>query len=171
MKNPIHILTNHKNDIYCLCVLNDGRLVSGSSDKSIIIYNKKTYQPDLIIKEHSNFILYLTQLSSGILASCSADDTIKLFNIKGMKYEILQTLNYHSHYVMKIIELKNKNIISCSLDSSIIFYLKNNNEYKIDYKDSTRGDCYTIIQTIDNEICYSEKMILKFVFLIYWKEK
>ena len=110
MKNPIHTLTNHTDSVDCLCVLNDGRLVSGSADGLIIIYNKKTYQPELIIKEHSSFILYLTQLSSGVLASCSADDTIKLFNIKGMKYEILQTLNYHSHYVMKIIELRNKKI-------------------------------------------------------------
>ena len=48
-KNPIHKLTNHSGYVYCLCVLNDGRLVSGSFDSSIIIYHKDTYQPDLII--------------------------------------------------------------------------------------------------------------------------
>ena len=72
-----------------------------------------------------------------------------------MKYEILQTLNYHSSYVYKIIELKNKNLVSCSYDSSIIFYIKDNNEYKQDYKISTDGSCYSIIQTNNNEICYS----------------
>ena len=72
-----------------------------------------------------------------------------------MKYEILQTLNYHSSYVYKIIELKNKNLVSCSYDSSIIFYIKDNNEYKQDYKISTDGYCTSIIQTNDNEICYS----------------
>ena len=86
IKNPIHKLTNHTSYLLCLCVLNDGRLVSGSSDHSIIIYNKKTYQPDIIIKEHNNDVLCITQLSSGILASCSEDKTIKLFNINGMKY-------------------------------------------------------------------------------------
>ena len=40
-KNPIHILTNHTNEVYCLCILNYGRLVSGSKDNSILIYNKK----------------------------------------------------------------------------------------------------------------------------------
>ena len=88
-KRPIHKLTNHTNSIYCLCVMNDGRLVSGSGDDSIIIYNKTTYQPDLIIKEHNYYITCITQLSSGILASCSLDKTIKLFNINGMKYELL----------------------------------------------------------------------------------
>ena len=72
-----------------------------------------------------------------------------------MKYEILQTLNYHSNHVYKIIELKNKNLVSCSYDSSIIFYIKDNNEYKQDYKISTDGYCTSIIQTNDNEICYS----------------
>ena len=111
-KNPIYKLTNHTSYVFCLCVLNDGRLVSGSDDKSIIIYNKTTYKPDIIIKEHKDYITCITKLSSGILASCSFDKTINLFNINGMKYEILQTLNYHSNYVYKIIELKNKNLVS-----------------------------------------------------------
>ena len=86
--------------------------MSGSDDKSIIIYNKTTYKPDIIIKVHKDYITCITKLSSGILASCSFDKTINLFNINGMKYEILQTLNYHSNYVYKIIELKNKNLVS-----------------------------------------------------------
>ena len=49
LKNPIHILNYHTNWILCLSVLNDGRLISGSYDNSIIIYNKTTYKPDLII--------------------------------------------------------------------------------------------------------------------------
>ena len=77
LKNPIHKLNIHTSNVYCLTVLNDRRLVSGSGDKSIIIYNKKTYQPDIIIKEHSGSIYCLTQLSSGILVSCSGDNKIK----------------------------------------------------------------------------------------------
>ena len=82
MKNPIHKLTYHTSDICCLCILNDGRLVSGSSDNSIIIYNKTTYQLDLTIKEHNSDVNCINQLSSGILASCSSDNAIKLFNNK-----------------------------------------------------------------------------------------
>ena len=149
-------MSYHTDYEYCLSVLNDGRLVSGSNDNSIIIYNKITYQPDIIIKEHNDTICCIIQLSSGILTSCSGDNTIKLFNINGMKYEILQTLNYHSDYVYKIIELKNKNLVSCSKDSSIIFYVKDNNEYKKDYQIQANGPCLSIIQTKDNEICYSE---------------
>ena len=47
--------------------MNDGRLASGSEDYSIIIYNRKTFEPDLIIKEHKRSIECIIQLSSGII--------------------------------------------------------------------------------------------------------
>ena len=84
LKEPIHILNYHKDYIYCLLILNDGRLISGSEDKSIIIYNKTTYKSDLIINENEGPVYCITQLSSGILAACCGNGTIKLFNIKGI---------------------------------------------------------------------------------------
>ena len=42
-------------------------------------------------------------------------------------------------------------------DSSVIFYFKDNNEYKRDYKILTNGLCSSVIQTKNDEICYSEK--------------
>ena len=150
-------MNNHKDIVKCLSILKDGRLVSGSNDESIIIYNKITYQPDLIIKEHNNDINYITTLSSDILVSCSNDNTIKLFNIKYNKYEILQTLNYHTDWVNKIIELKNKSLVSFSDDKSIIFYNKdNNNNYIKDYNLNINGICHSVIETKDNEICYCQ---------------
>ena len=154
-----------------LCILKDGRLVSGSEDYSIIIYDKNTYQPDLIIKEHSNYIACIIQLSSGILVSCANDKTIKLFKINGKNYEILQTLSHHSNYVWKIIETKNKALVSCSSDSSVIFYLKDNNEYKKDFQISTNGSCSSLIQTKDNEICYSEYNDQRICFYDIFKRK
>ena len=62
-------------------------LISGSNDKSIIIYNKTTYQPDLIINEHKASLNSIIQLSSGILDICSRDEAIILFNIKENNYK------------------------------------------------------------------------------------
>ena len=135
--------------------MKDGRLVSGSEDKSIIIYNKITYQPDLVIKEHNDSVYCILQLSSGILASCSKDKTIKLFNIKENEYEIIQTLEYHTKAVYKLIELKNNNLISCSDDNSLIIYSKQNNKYIKDFQIETNNRCSSVIQTKDTEICYS----------------
>ena len=171
MKNPVHKLINHTSNVICLCVLNDGRLVSGSYDKSIIIYNKITYQPDLIIKEHSNDVYCIIQLSSGELVSCSNDKTIKIFSITEVQYKLLQTLNYHTSSVFKIVELKNKILTSCSYDSSIIFYIKDNNEFKKDFQIPTNGACSSIIQTKDNEICYSESTNNKICFFDIFERK
>ena len=156
LKEPIHILNYHTRWVTSLTIMNDGRLVSGSAGGSIIIYNKETYKPDLLIKEHNARVNYITQLSSGILASCSSDNSIKLFKIKGNEYEVLQTLKDHTSYVNTIIELKNKTLVSCSIDESIIFYIKDNLEYKKDYQISKIEKCWNIIQTKDNEICYNE---------------
>ena len=49
----------HTADIFCVIVLNDGRFATCSMDKSIIIYNKKTFKPDLIIKEDIYTVFYI----------------------------------------------------------------------------------------------------------------
>ena len=77
LKEPLHQVKYHTSCINCATVLNDGRFATGSSDKSIIIYNNKTFKPDLTIKEHSDSVRSLIQLSSGILCSGSGDKTIK----------------------------------------------------------------------------------------------
>ena len=159
-------LDYHKEWIYCSTVLKDGRFVTGSLDKSIIIYNNKTFKPDLIIKEHSRPLSCIIQLSSGVLASCSGDKTIKLYNINGNDYKVIQTLAYHSDSVNTIIELKNKKLVSCSNDNSIIFYIKDNDKYIKEYSISTNGRSTPIIQIKDNEICYLEENSLCFYDLV-----
>ena len=104
LKEPLHKLKYHTSWIACATVLNDGRFATGSHDHSIIIYNNKTFKPDLTIKEHSNSVYSLIQLSSGILCSGSYDKTIKLYNINGNTYNVLQTLSYHINGIYKIIE-------------------------------------------------------------------
>jgi len=157
LKEPIHQLNNHTNYVYCSTLLRDGRFATCSLDKSIIIYNNKTFKPDITIKEHSDKVLCIIQLSCGLLASCSYDKTIKLYNINGNNYIVMQTLNDHTDTVFYIIELKNKILVSCSSDETIKFYnIDANNKYKFDYSIKTNGFNGPVIQTKDNEICYQE---------------
>ena len=46
--------------------------------------------------------------------------------------------------------------MSCSYDNNIIFYLKDNNKYIKDYQFKTNGINHYLIQTKENEICFSE---------------
>ena len=156
LKEPIHKLKYHTSCINCSTVLNDGRFATGSDDHSIVIYNNKTFKPDLTIKEHSSYVYSLIQLKSGVLVSGSGDNTIKLFNINGNNYNIIQTLKEHTGVITKLLELNNEKLVTCSYDKSIIFYFKENNEYKNDFKINTNGYNGPIIQTKNNEICYKE---------------
>ena len=154
-QTPLFTLTEHKEKVYCLTILNDGRLVSGSDDKSIIIYNKQDYKHDKIINEHKSWINYLTVLKkNGYLASCSADKTIKLFYIS-KDYKIIQTLYFHSDSVNQVIELTNNFLVSGSDDKTIIFYEYTNNKYINKKPNDTSHYVNNIIQTKQNEIAYS----------------
>ena len=155
LKEPIHKFNYHTSYIRCGIVLKDGRFATGSNDNTIIIYNNKTFKPDLTIKEHSSYVSCLTQLSSDILVSCSYDKTIKLYEIKGNEYKIIQTLNNHTDNIYGLIELTNKKLVSYSPDSSIIFYFKDNNQYIKDYHINVSGYAYRMIQTKENEICFA----------------
>ena len=113
-----------ENSIRSLCVLDDGRLVSGSFDGKIILYNKITYKPDKIIKKFKGKIILL-KLNSNRLAIWDNSNKITLCKIKNNKCKIFQTLNYHYYSVHYLIKLNNNNLVSSSLDNLIIFYSKN----------------------------------------------
>ena len=132
--------------MFCLTLLNDERVASGSGDHLIIIYNKNNFQPDIIIKEHKNFVLSLYQLKNGFLASSSYDNTIKLFSIKENEYQIIQTLDLHKNAVFRIIELSNNSLVSCSDNSTIIFYIKEPLKYNQNYSFSASNSVVNIIQ-------------------------
>ena len=78
--NITSILKYHNYIVTCATILKDGRLATCTCSWGdlIIIYNNKTFRPDLISKEHKNFVVYLLLLSTGMLASCSYDNTIKI---------------------------------------------------------------------------------------------
>ena len=158
-KKPKHVLQYHTEPIFCTAVLKDGRIATGSKDKTIIVFNNKTLKPDLTIKEHNGVVVNMIELSTGELASCSEDKTIKIYDVGLKTYRVIQTLKDHTGWVSKIIELKNKKLVSCSKDKTLIFYNrdpKDNSKFIKDYSITTNGWNGPVIQTKDNEICYYE---------------
>ena len=153
-----HELKYHTEPIFCTVSLKDGRFATGSKDKTIIVFNNKTFKPDLTIKEHNGVVVNMIELSTGELASCSEDKTIKIYDVGLKTYRVIQTLKDHTGWVSKIIELKNKQLVSCSKDKTLIFYNKDKDgiKYKKDYSITTNGWNGPVIQTKDNEIFYYE---------------
>ena len=55
--NPKKKLTSHENKaIFTIIQLQDGRLASGGDDGSVIIYNHKTFEPEITIEEYTKTI-------------------------------------------------------------------------------------------------------------------
>ena len=158
LENSIKINTQ---SIYCLLILNDGRICSASNDSKINILNKFTYETEITIDIFQNGIYYISQLKNLNLICCS-EKIIKIIKIldKNKKsnklFEVIQTLSKHSNKIWKVIELSDNNLISCSSDKTIIIWENNNNFYKFKYfipiiADSVRS----IIETKINEIAYT----------------
>ena len=172
-KNPKHVLQYHTEPIFCTAVLKDGRIATGSKDKEIIVFNNKTFKPDLTIKEHSGVVVNMIELSTGYLASCSEDKTIKIYDVGLKTYKVIQTLKDHTGWVSKIIELNNKQLVSCSKDKTLIFYNKDKDgiKYKKDFSITTNGWNGPVIQTKDNEIFYYESNEDTICFYDFIKKK
>ena len=134
-QTPKYKLTNHGNNyIYTIIQLQDGRLASGGCDGSIIIYNQKTFEPEMTIKD-SKSIYDIIQLKNGNLVSCSYDD--KKMNV----YKINENNNYKlisqvdagkDNCPYQIQELENGEIGLVAYNS-IIFYLNINNKLDEDF--------------------------------------
>ncbi len=129
--NLIKSISFHKDSINCIIILYDQRLCSCSDDKKINIYNKETYNIDLIISEFNDDIYHLNQLSSknnNILLACSYE-LIKLFEIKNNSYKRIQMIENFVGWVYKSIELNNYKIATCGAEKKIKFWEKFNDKY------------------------------------------
>ena len=82
MKN-IKTLNNNKGNIFCLKTLDDGRLAAGDEYSNLIIYNKETFNPDIIIQNNLSYLYNFTQLKNkNIACSFSSNNTMKIIKIK-----------------------------------------------------------------------------------------
>ena len=130
-------LTYHTEGLCHILILKDGRLSSSAADNSIIIYNKETFEPDLIIKEHENIVNYHIQLKNENIVTCSWDFTLKIIKlISNNKYEVIQILKGHTFYVDKALETEEGQLITSADDKTVIIWKKNekNNLFEIQKK-------------------------------------
>ena len=117
----------HINYIHCLLKLQDCRIASSSSDETIKIFNKETFELDKTLKGHYGGIFNLYQLPNTNLLSASADNTIRLWDIN--TNQNIKTFIGHFFPVYKVIGLiNNKEICSCSADKNIKIWNIENTE-------------------------------------------
>lgn len=120
----------HKSSIRSLIFLTDGRLASSSSDLTIKIYNKHTYECELTLIGHKETVWSLCSLDNNRIVSSSSDEQIKIWKIEDKTYTCEHTISKaHQDEILSVISLSNNRIASCGSDGNInIWSLK---DYKL----------------------------------------
>jgi WD40 repeat protein len=108
----------HKEAIRCAVVLRDGRLVTGSKDKSIKIWNPQSFKCIKELTHHTSHVVSLCELDNGILASGSGDTTIALWDVSN-NFKLINVLNSHKNTVYSIIQLRDGPMLTASGDKTI----------------------------------------------------
>ena len=154
--NNIKTLNSNQGDILCLTILDDGRLAAGDSNSNLIIYNKETFNPDIIIKNNLHQLNNVIQLrNKNIACLLNGNSTLKIIKIKNKKeYEDIQIIEHAVNSTFsKLIELKNENIITCSYGFKIWKFNINNNKYE-KINELEGQFIYDCLEIKDNEILY-----------------
>ena len=101
--------------VYSVCALSDGRLASGSYDKTIRVWSSGGACLQTL-EGHTDCVTELCALSDGRLASCSYDKTIRVWSSDGA---CLQILEGHTECVYSVCVLSDGRLASCSYDKTI----------------------------------------------------
>jgi WD40 repeat protein len=134
----IDTFMEHKDYVWCLINLEDGKFASGSDDKCIKIWGyvppTKVEDPSTLTSNykclatvygHGDSVYSLIYLGDGKIASGSEDKTVKIWDVKNIlngysnNYKCLATLTGHTDTVYSLLYINNHKFISGSLDSSM----------------------------------------------------
>ena len=73
-------LTGHTGNVYCVAQLADGRIVSGSRDKSLRVWDSETGDCTLQLIGHTHTVLCVAQLADGRIVSGSQDESLRVWS-------------------------------------------------------------------------------------------
>jgi hypothetical protein len=111
-------LKGHSDTVHAICyVKNSNRIITGSRDKTIKIWNIETGECLATLMGHSNMISSLILVSDTKLASSSWDNLIKIWDLNTNK--CIRTYKGHEKWVECLCISKSLQLISGSFDNTI----------------------------------------------------
>jgi hypothetical protein len=107
----------HTGSVLALAVLPNGKLASGSYDRTIRIWDIATQRCESTLRGHDSSVYSLAVLPHGKLASGSYDKTIRIWNISSRQCEMV--LRGHDGCVCALVQLPNGMLASGSWDKTV----------------------------------------------------
>jgi len=119
-KRSILDFVSHTDQIWTVASLCGGtRLISGSKDKTVKIWNVEDGSCIKTLEGHSDWVRCVCVVVGGeedLIVSGSDDKTLKVWNIEG---KCLKTLKGHSHWIYCVIPFDTKHVLSGSYDYTV----------------------------------------------------
>ena len=122
----------HTSHINCILTLPDGRIVSGSSDDTLRVWDSSTGQCLQILEGHKGMINCVAVLPDGRIVSGSSDDTLRVWD--SSTGQCLQILEGHKGTIYYVAVLPDGRIVSGSSDNSLRVW------------DSSTGQCIRTLE-------------------------
>ena len=117
--------SGHKELIWCLCLISNKILASGSLDTTIKIWNIEDRSIISTLSGHTKGVCALCYVKEGVFVSGSLDNSLIIWSKSTPKssiYSYRQTLRGHTSTITGIIRVNNRKIVSRELDGDLMIW-------------------------------------------------
>ena len=163
-------LSEHKSSVTSIIQLTDDRLLTGSKDKTIILWDitENSFKCTQIISEHKDGVYSLCQLTGVRFASGSEDKTIRIWEEENGSFRNVVVLKDHKSRVRALTMTNTGYLISGGDKIIIVYKIKDSKFMKVSSFDKAHANSITkIIKLSDGKIATSGRDNL----IKIWNEK
>jgi len=107
----------HTENLLCLDILSECRIISSSLDSTIKIWDFNTCECLQTLGGHTDAVKCVSVLPNNKIISASDDSSIKIWNLE--TGSCIKTLNGHTKYIWKLSSIADKQVVSCSHDGTV----------------------------------------------------
>ena len=147
-------LSGHESSITSLIQLPDGRLLTGSKDKTIIVWelSENLFKRSQILSEHTDAINCLCLLTGNRFASGSDDKTIRIWEEEKGSFRCVNILKEHKTRVTALILTTTDCLIAGGDKTITVYKLKESKFIKLSNIEAHSDNITKIIKLSDNKI-------------------
>ena len=114
------LLSGHRGAINCLIELQDGRICSASSDRTVRVWSVRggADSCDRVWASHTQPVITVCQMKNGLICSAGQDKIINIWSLTGSGNEPYASLKGHKDSIFSLLALRDGRLLSFSADNS-----------------------------------------------------